>query len=216
MADSRQLVYNSLEDLACNNLANFLTEKTVELAKDLQRNEVLKYISRHPEDIEIVISDYVMCLFSHYVGQAFIRISKSGLKCMIRMIGKIVVGDTMASAVEDISKKELFISSQYISHHICELISELYANGIITEGQVSELSKRYIKSNHADYALMPITLTGINNTQSIYRTLKSVHKDILNDIFHHKYSGYKFLESPFKGDCYRYLMFNIDGYSFSV
>lgn len=105
MTESHVKILESLDDDICNYLADLMTQKIVQVAKDFQRHQVLEYISKHPEQLETTFEDYIMCLFSHSVGQAYIRLSKKGLKCVWGMIGKAIKGEPLLSAVDEISEK---------------------------------------------------------------------------------------------------------------
>ncbi|MDC1998123.1 hypothetical protein [Bacteroides uniformis] len=216
MTESHIKILESLDDNICNYLADLMTQKIVQVVKDFQRLQILEYISKHPEQLETTLEDYIICLFSHSVGQAYIRLSKKGLKCVWGMIGKAIKGEPLLSAVDEISEKELQVATQFMSFQLWKLICELQDTCIISDKQASNYLIKYIKTHHNGYALIPVHLGEADKLKSVYRTLKTTSKDTLNNIFYRKYKGYAYLEKPFKGDCYRYLINNLDNYSFSI
>ena len=94
-----------------------------------------------------------------------------------------------------------------MSFQLWKLICELQNTCIISDKQASNYLIKYIKTHHNGYALIPVHLGEAGKLKSVYRTLKTTSKDTLNNIFYRK---------PFKGDCYRYLINNLDNYSFSI
>ena len=110
------------------------------------------------------------------------------------MIGKAIKGEPLLSAVDEISEKELQVATQFMSFQLWKLICELQNTCIISDKQASNYLIKYIKTHHNGYALIPVHLGEAGKLKSVYT----------------------YLEKPFKGDCYRYLINNLDNYSFSI